>query len=275
MGTNLKWFIVVAVLSLGLFSLAACSGPSSSGGPEESAKAADPVKVACENGVMLGQSVDGVTSFKGVPYAKPPVGELRWKAPQAPDPSDDEIECYNFGYTALQYEWPSEPASYYPKNEDCLTLNIWESDGTIDSKEPKPVLVFFHGGAYCWGGTTDPMYDGQNFAKAHDDVILVTCNYRLGLMAWADFSKIEGGEEYTDVNLGLRDHIAALQWIQENIAAFGGDPNNVTIFGESAGGWSTTALTISPKARGLFNRAIAQSGEVAPKSREAAQEYAV
>ena len=223
---------------------------------------------------MLGRSSDGVTSFKGIPFAKPPVGELRWKAPQAPDPSDEEIECYDFGYTALQTEWHTEPASYYPKSEDCLTLNIWESDGTAGSGERKPVMVFFHGGAYGWGGTTDPMYDGQNFAKAHDDVILVTCNYRLGLMSWADFSQVESGEDYQDINLGLRDHIAALQWIQKNIAAFGGDPGNVTIFGESAGAWSTTALTISPKARGLFKRAIAQSGEVAPKSREAAQAYA-
>ena len=266
--------IVATMLAFGLFGLAACGNSSSSSESQKSAQAIDPVKVTCENGVMLGRSADGVTSFKGVPYAKPPVGELRWKAPQAPDPSGEEIECYNFGYAALQYEWPTEPASYSPKSEDCLTLNIWESDGAVDSKEPKPVMVFFHGGAYCWGGTTDPMYDGQNFAKAHDDVILVTCNYRLGLMSWADFSKVEGGEEYTDINLGLRDNIAALQWIQKNIAAFGGDPDNVTIFGESAGSWSTTALVISPKARGLFKRAIGQSGEVAAKNREAAQAYA-
>lgn len=225
----------------------------------------------CENGVMLGQSVDGVASFKGIPFAEPPVGDFRWKAPQAPDPNDKELECYNFGYIALQFEWPTEPASYYPKSEDCLTLNIWKSEETANSKEPTPVMVFFHGGAYGWSGTTDPTYNGQNFVKTHDDVILVTCNYRLDLMAWADFSKIEGGEEYTDINLGLRDHIAALQWIQKNIAAFGGDPNNVTIFGESAGAWSTTVLTISPKAHGLFKRAIAQSGEVAAKSREEAQ----
>ena len=223
---------------------------------------------------MVGQSADGVASFKGIPYAKPPVGELRWKAPQAPDPSDQEIDCQNFGYTALQYEWPTEPASYSPKSEDCLTLNIWESESTLNSDKLKPVMVFFHGGAYGWGGTTDPAYDGQNFAKAHDDVILVTCNYRLGLMAWADFSKVEGGAEYTDINLGIRDNIAALQWVQKNIAAFGGDPDNVTIFGESAGAWSTTTLVISPMAKGLFKRAIAQSGQVAPKSREAAQEYA-
>ena len=265
---------VSAVLSVGLFGLAACSNSSSSSASRESAKATDSTKVACENGVMLGKSADGVVSFKGVPFAKPPVGELRWKAPQAPDPSDKEIECYDFGYVALQYEWPSEPASYSPKNEDCLTLNIWENEKVVDSEKPKPVMVFFHGGAYCWGGTTDPMYNGQNFAKAHDDVILVTCNYRLGLMSWADFSKVEGGGDYTDVNLGLRDQIAALQWIQKNIASFGGDPDNVTIFGESAGSWSATALAISPKARGLFKKAIGQSGETAPKNREAAQAYA-
>lgn len=275
------WLGVAATLALGLFALAACNGSSPLGGPEGSSSAAQEQvkvgktqKVTCENGVMLGKSEDGVTSFKGVPYAKPPVGELRWKAPQAPDPSSKEIECYDFGYTALQAEWPTQKASYYPKSEDCLTLNIWENNKVADSKEPKPVMVFIHGGAFGWGGTTDPAYDGQNFAKAHDDVILVTCNYRLGLMAFPDFSTIEGGEGYTDINLALRDQIAALQWVQRNIAEFGGDPNNVTIFGESAGSWSVTALTISPKARGLFKRAIAQSGEVAPKGREAAQQYA-
>ena len=281
MKKSLAWVIAV-VLSLALFGLAACGNSSSTGtslssstgSSEASAKAAETVRVACENGVMLGRSADGVTSFKGIPYAKPPVGELRWKAPQAPDPSDAEVECYEFGYTALQTEIHSERASSYPKSEDCLTLNIWESDASANSGESKPVMVFFHGGAYAWGGTTDPVYDGQNFAKAHDDVILVTCNYRLGLMSFADFSQVEGGEDYQDINLALRDQIAALQWVQQNIASFGGDPGNVTIFGESAGAWSTTALMISPKARGLFKRVIAQSGQVAPKSREAAREYA-
>ncbi len=91
----------------------------------------DAVKVKCENGVMVGKTDEGVTSFKGVPFAKPPVGDLRWKAPEAPDPSEEEIECLDFGYTALQYEWPTEPASSYEKNEDCLTLNIWETDITL------------------------------------------------------------------------------------------------------------------------------------------------
>lgn len=275
------WITLLCAMALGMIMLLAGCGSGSGGddtesteATEEAATVTDPVKVTCENGVMLGQTTDGVTSFKGVPYAKPPVDDLRWKAPEAPDPSDDEIECYKFGYTALQYEWPTEPASSFPKNEDCLTLNIWESEDTADGEEAKPVMVFFHGGAYGWGGTTDPMYDGQNFVKDNGDVILITCNYRLGLMSWADFSKIPGGEEYTDINLGLRDHIAALEWIQKNIPAFGGDPENVTIFGESAGGWSTTALTISPKAKGLFKRAIAESGGFPAKDREAAQEFA-
>ena len=269
-----RWLIVSVVLVVGLSGLTAYSAPLSSEGTGGHTQVKDPVKVVCENGIMLGQSEEGVISFKGVPFAKPPAGKLRWKAPQAPDPSSDEIRCYDFGYTALQSEWPSEPASYFPKNEDCLTLNIWENKRVMDSKKPKPVMVFFHGGAYGWGGTTDPMYNGQNFAKAHDDVILVTCNYRLGLMAFPDFSKIEGGEDYTDINLALRDQIAALQWIKKNIAGFGGDPDNVTIFGESAGSWSVTALAISPKARGLFRRVIAQSGEMVARDRKEAQKYA-
>jgi len=269
-----RWLIVSVVLLVGLSGLTAYSAPLSSEGTGERTQVKDPVKVVCENGIMLGQSEEGVISFKGVPFAKPPAGKLRWKAPQAPDPSGDEIRCYDFGYTALQSEWPSEPASYFPKNEDCLTLNIWENKRVMDSEEPKPVMVFFHGGAYGWGGTTDPMYNGQNFAKAHDDVILVTCNYRLGLMAFPDFSKIEGGGDYTDINLALRDQIAALQWIKKNIAGFGGNPDNVTIFGESAGSWSVTALAISPKARGLFRRVIAQSGEMVARDRKEAQKYA-
>lgn len=272
--TIFRWLIVSVVLAVGLSEFTVFSAPLSSDGTRGHKQVKDAVKVVCENGIMLGQSEEGVVSFKGVPFAKPPTGELRWKAPQAPDPSGDEIECYDFGYTALQTEWPSEPASYFPKHEDCLTLNIWENQRVIDSKERKPVMVFFHGGAYGWGGTADPMYNGQNFAKAHDDVILVTCNYRLGLMAFPDFSKIEGGGDYTDINLALRDQIAALQWIKKNIAGFGGNPDNVTIFGESAGSWSVTALAISPKARGLFRRVIAQSGEMVARDRKEAQKYA-
>lgn len=235
---------------------------------------ADPLKAECHNGIMVGQEENGVVSFLGVPYATPPVGELRWKAPVAAPESDKEIICDDFGYTALQYEWPTEPASYEEKSEDCLTLNIWK--GKDAGNEPKAVMVWFHGGSHAWGGTADPIYNGQKFVEAHPDVILVTANYRLGLMAWPDFSDFPGGEEYTDVNLGIRDHIMALEWVQQNIASFGGDPDNVTIFGESAGGGSVTALLMSPMAEGLFNKVIAESGTTGPNvsTRDEAKEYA-
>lgn len=230
------------------------------------------VEVKCTNGVMQGVVVDGVQSFKGVPFAQSPVGDLRWKAPVAPEPSDEVIDCSEYGDTAIQYEWFSESASFTEKSEDCLTLNIWAAEG---SEEPKAVMVWIHGGAHGWGGTNDALYDGQNFVKAHPEIIYVSVNYRLGVMGWPEFSQIEGGEEYTDVNLGIRDNIMALEWIQENIAAFGGDPDNVTIFGESAGGSNVSALMISPAAEGLFDKAIAQSGVVnqGMGTREDAQEY--
>ncbi len=216
----MKAFVKGLLFSLA-FTLSSCG--SSSAAPSGI------IEVACENGVMLGKLDGNVVSFKGVPYAKPPVGSLRWKAPETPERSNKKTECYEYGYTALQYEWPTEPASSFPKSEDCLTLNIWENEKIVGSNRLRPVMVFIHGGAYGWGGTTDPVYDGQSFAKAHDEVILVTCNYRLGIMAFPDFSQIEGGEEYRDINLAMRDHIAALQWLQRNISRFGGDPNNVTI----------------------------------------------
>ncbi len=234
----------------------------------------DPLKAKCHNGIMVGQEENGVISFLGVPYATPPVGDLRWKAPVAAAESDEEIICDDFGYTALQYEWPTEPASYEEKSEDCLTLNIWKGKDAGD--DPKAVMVWFHGGSHAWGGTADPIYNGQKFVEEHPDVILVTANYRLGLMAWPDFSDFPGGEEYTDINLGIRDHIMALEWVQQNIESFGGDPNNVTIFGESAGGGSVTALLMSPMAEGLFNKVIAESGTAGPdiSTRDEAKEYA-
>ncbi len=265
-----------AIVLCASLSLSGCGNSAGDSSVSSVSRPEDTVKVACVNGTMVGQTVEGVTSFKGVPYAEQPVEALRWKAPQPAQESDEEIECFEFGHTAIQYEWPSEPASYTEKGEDCLSLNIWMSEGTESQSgsSGKPVMVFFHGGAYGWGGTTDPMYDGQNFIADNEDVILVTCNYRLGLMSWADFSDIEGGEEYTDINLGIRDQIASLEWIQENIAAFGGDPDNVTVFGESAGAWSTTALMISPAAEGLFQKVIAESGVVPIKDREEAKVFA-
>ena len=216
----------------------------------------------CENGVFVGRKSDCVCEFRGIPFAKPPVGELRWKAPEPVESSDLIMQAYYNGKSPIQTEWPSEQASYYRQGEDCLYLNIWKN--LDDSTPDKPVMVFIHGGSYGWGGTADPMYDGKNFVSAHPDIILVTIGYRLGLMGFVDLSYFEGGEDYPDApNLGILDQIEALRWIQRNIRAFGGNPKNVTIFGESAGGGSVSLLPMIPCAKGLFCRVIAESGSVA------------
>ncbi len=215
----------------------------------------------CHNGIFVGKSESDVLAFRGIPFAKPPVGELRWKAPETAEDCTDVFEAYYNGKSPIQTEWPSEQASYYPQGEDCLYLNLWKNQS--DPTEKKPVMVFFHGGAYGWGGTVDPLYDGRNFVTKQSDIILVTVGYRTGLMGFVDLSYLEGGEDFPDApNLGLLDQIEALRWVQKNIAAFGGDPDNVTIFGESAGGGSASLLPIIPQAKGLFRRAIAESGSV-------------
>ena len=218
--------------------------------------------VKCVNGTFVGKQENDVDVFLGIPYALPPVGELRWKRPMPVEPDDGIYEAYYNGKSPIQTEWETEQASYYPQSEDCLYLNIWRSSDCPDNK--KPVMVFFHGGSYGWGGTVDPLYDGRNFVFSHPDVVLVTVGYRTGLMGFVDFSSVEGGEDFPDApNLGILDQIEALRWIKENIGGFSGDPDNVTIFGESAGGGSVSLLPIIDEAKGLFRRVIAESGSVA------------
>ncbi len=216
----------------------------------------------CENGVFVGQKSDNICVFRGIPFAEQPLGELRWKAPQPVKSSEAVWQAYYNGKSPIQTEWPTELGSYYRQGEDCLYLNVWKN---LDDNTPdKPVMVFFHGGSYGWGGTADPMYDGKNFVRTHPDIILVTVGYRIGLMGFVDLSYFEGGEDYPDApNLGILDQIEALRWVQRNIRVFGGDPQNVTIFGESAGGGSVSLLPIIPCAKGLFHRVIAESGSVA------------
>ncbi|MCR5624129.1 MAG: carboxylesterase family protein [Lachnospiraceae bacterium] len=218
--------------------------------------------IKCNNGIFVGKENEDVVSFKGVPYAAPPVGELRWKNPKETEDSEDIFEAFYFGKSPIQTEWPSETGSYYEKGEDCLYLNVWVNKKNIFDN--KTVMVFFHGGAFGWGGTSDPLYDGTNLVKKYDDIILVTVGYRVGLMGFVDFTGIDGCEDFkTGGNLGVLDQICALKWIQRNIAAFGGNPKNVTIFGESAGGGSVSLLPIMEEAKGLFKRVIAESGSVA------------
>lgn len=218
--------------------------------------------VICRNGIFVGQEKEQVRSYKGIPYAKAPVGNLRWKKPVPAGNDTGVYEAFYYGKSGIQTEAETERASLYPQGEDCLTLNIWTSDAV--SSSGKPVMVFFPGGGYGWGGTADPLYDGQHFVEKWPDVILVTVNYRIGLMGFMDFSSVEGGGEFAGSgNLGLLDQICALEWIRDNIAGFGGDPDQVTIFGESAGGSSVSLLPLMKEAKGLFRRIIAQSGTVA------------
>ena len=218
--------------------------------------------VTCSNGTFIGKEKNEVCSFKGIPYALPPVGKLRWKPPVPAEKDGGTYEAFYFGKSGIQTDAETERASLYVQGEDCLTLNVWTSDKT--ETEGKPVMVFIPGGAYGWGGSADPLYDGQNFIEAHPDVILVTVNYRIGLMGFIDFSAVKGGEEYSrSGNLGLLDQICALQWVRDNIRGFGGDPKNVTLFGESAGGGSVSLLPLIDEAKGLFRRVIAQSGSIA------------
>ncbi len=219
------------------------------------------ITVSCVNGNFTGRIKNSVASFLGIPFAKPPVGELRWKNPVPVEESEDTFEAFDYAPSPLQSYLESERASGREQSEDCLYLNIWANENTMSEK--KPVMVFIHGGSYGWGGTGDPLYDGQNFIQAHPDVVLVTIAYRVGFMGFLDLSIVPGGEEYkTSGNLGLLDQICALRYIKENIAGFGGDPECVTVFGESAGGGSVSLLPLIPEARGLFRRVIAESGSV-------------
>ena len=216
----------------------------------------------CVNGTFVGKAREDVNIFLGIPFAQPPVGERRWKRPLPVQPDDGIYEAYYNGKSPFQTDCETELASYYPQGEDCLYLNIWCNRTCTDTK--KPVMVFFHGGSYGWGGTADPLYDGKNFVTAHPDIVLVTVGYRTGLTGFVDFSAVAGGEDFPDApNLGILDQIEALRWVKQNIAAFSGDADNVTIFGESAGGGSVSLLPIISQAKGLFRRVIAESGSVA------------
>ena len=218
--------------------------------------------IRCSNGTFVGKLNGDVIAFRGIPFAKPPVGDLRWKRPEPVEDSEGVFEAYYNGKTPIQTEWESEQASYYPQGEDCLYLNIWMNRSCESNN--KTVMVFLHGGAFGWGGTADPMYDGINFVKANPDIVLVSVAYRTGIMGFVDLSYLKGSEAYSDApNLGILDQIEGLRWVQKNIAAFGGDKKNVTIFGESAGGGTVSLLPIIDEAKGLFRRVIAQSGSLA------------
>ncbi len=202
--------------------------------------------------------------YKGIPFAAPPVGELRWKSPQPVIPWEGVKECKDFGPSPMQPKprpfmfWSSEfliPEE--PISEDCLYLNVWT--GAKNTKAKRPVLVYIYGGGFQSGGAACPIYDGT--AMADKGVVFVSINYRVGPFGFLAHPDLSKEAEYgSSGNYGLLDMIAALKWVNENIEAFGGDPQNVTIAGQSAGAFGVNFLTASPLASGLFQKAIAQSG---------------
>ena len=222
----------------------------------------------CCNGIFEGVSSGDIITWKGVPYAKQPAGSLRWKAPQAPDEATEHFEAFTYAATPIQHYSATNPRELMPpQGEDCLALNVWNNSRDMSAR--KPVMVWVHGGAFNSGGTGNPDYDPQRFIEAHDDVVLVSVGYRVGLMGFIDFanSGLPGAENFPDSqNLGLLDVLQAMRWINQNIAAFGGDPENITVFGQSSGAAMISLLMAMPESVGLFQRAIIQSGAVSMTS---------
>jgi para-nitrobenzyl esterase len=222
---------------------------------------AEAVRVHIADGILVGVSDQGIASFKGVPYAAPPVGDLRWRPPNAPLHWSGARPAQDFGPSCMQ---PMAPRRVPPgsaaagTSEDCLTLNIWTPVARTGSL---PVMVWVHGGGNVQGSGAGRFYDGSAFAG--DGVVLVTINYRLGVFGFFAHPALThaAGGEYL-ANYALLDQIAALQWVQRNIAAFGGDPHNVTVFGESAGAQDILALLSTSVATRVLHKAIVESAGI-------------
>lgn len=221
----------------------------------------DPVRV--EQGQLAGAngSSADMRVYRGIPFAAPPVGDLRWKAPQPAAKWQGVRQATEFSNACWQTQYPAAAAIYQaklpPLSEDCLYLNIWTP--AKSAKDRLPVMVWIHGGGFTRGFAGTRSYDGEVLARK--GAVIVTINYRLGIFGFFAHPVLsaESGH-HASGNYALLDQIAALQWVQKNIAAFGGDPTRVTIFGESAGSWAVNALMASPLAEGLFHRAIGESG---------------
>jgi para-nitrobenzyl esterase len=214
--------------------------------------------VKIDSGVIEGMEVDSVRAFLGIPYAAPPVGNLRWKAPAAPAKWSGVRKTLAFGPRCMQgviYE--DMKFRDAGGSEDCLTLNVWTRAKNADAK--LPVMVWIHGGGFVAGASSEPRQDGEHLAQ--QGVVVVSMNYRLGIFGFLVHPELakESGHNSSG-NYGLLDQLAALQWVRENIAGFGGDPENVTVFGESAGSFSVSALMASPLSKGLFQKCIGESG---------------
>lgn len=240
-------FFVAFILALGIFAAANSSA--------RAAKTASAI-VKIDAGEVRGVVGGGLEIFKGIPYAAPPVGNLRWRAPQPVKPWKGVRAATNYGHDCMQLPFPNDAAPLRTEpSEDCLYLNVWAPRQR--GAKPLPVMVWIYGGGFVNGGSSPAPYDGSHFAEK--GVVLVSFNYRLGRFGFFAFPALlhEGGAAG---NYAMMDQIAALQWVQRNIAAFGGNPREVTVFGESAGGRSVNVLVASAEAKGLFVRAVVESG---------------
>ena len=225
--------------------------------------AQQPIPVKVESGLLQGTFENGVTVYKGVPFAAPPVGNLRWRPPQPPLTWKGVRKADKFSANPIQVmvkEFGPWTAEYQPQgetSEDCLYLNIWITAKSSNKK--LPVMMYIPGGAFTGGSGNVPVYNGENLAKK--GLVIVTINYRVGVIGFFAHPELTKESEHNSSgNYGLLDQVAALEWIKKNISVFGGDPNRVTIMGQSAGAASVHYLTASPLAKGLFIRAIPQSG---------------
>ena len=210
------------------------------------------------SGLVQGITIEGVDIFKGIPFATPPVGELRWRPPQPVQAWEGVRDASEFGPNSAQVGWGAGGSIQEGSSEDCLYLNVWRPAG-IKEGSKLPVMVWIHGGAFLFGSGSQSESSGTQFAN--EGVILITINYRLGRLGFFAFPGLSS--EYPEElkgNYAYMDQLEALRWVQQNISAFGGDPKNVTIFGESAGGASVHALISSPLSEGLFQKAIIESG---------------
>lgn len=239
---------VAALVVLAVVLLAGCSG-----------RQATLERPRVDGGVIAGVQSDGIWAYLGVPFAAPPVGELRWRPPQAVQPWSGVRVCDAYGPSCPQRADPlaAGPLGVGTMDEDCLYLNVWSP-----AQQPSaglPVMVWFHGGSFVSGSSSMPLYNGEKLAKK--GVVVVTVNYRLGPLGFLAHPALSAeSPEGVSGNYGLMDQIAALEWVQRNIGALGGDPGRVTVFGESAGAISILYLLTSPRAEGLFQGAIVQSG---------------
>jgi para-nitrobenzyl esterase len=221
-------------------------------------------------GLVSGAEIGGgIVAFKGIPYAAPPIGRLRWRPPQPPVPWSGTRDASHFGDDCMQtpYVIPTGQKA----SEDCLTVSLWTSPNY--RKTPRPVMVFIYGGAFIGGSAAYPLYDGAKLAR--EGVVVVGFNYRVGIFGFLAHPQLSAeSSQHTSGNYALLDQIAALKWVKANIAAFGGDPGRITVFGESAGAVSIAMLMTSPLAKGLFEQAILQSPTLPPLASLAAAEKA-